>query len=89
MLRLPPPKHLAAAAALAAGLCTPASAHVGDHSHMTFAELANHLTAKPDHALAIAAVAALLGVAGFSAALMRRKAQARARAARFPGKPAT
>jgi len=78
---------LLAAATLAAGFGTPASAHIGDHSHMSFGDLADHLMSKPDHALTTAAVAVVLSIVAFSVALKRRKA--RARATRFPETPAT
>jgi hypothetical protein len=86
MRRLLLPKLLAATA-LTAGAGAPAWAHVGDHSHMTFGELANHLASRPDHMLAIAAVALTLGAAALSVTIKRRNA--RARKARSPETPAT
>jgi type IV secretory pathway VirB2 component (pilin) len=65
---------LAAVAAMAVtGLSTAASAHVGDHSHMTFAEIANHLLASLDHKFTIMAVVLAIAVAGASVLLAYRK----------------
>jgi hypothetical protein len=89
MHRFPPKLSAVVLAVLAAGLSTPASAHVGDHSHMSFADLADHILTKLDHRLGIAAVVLLASVAGLFTALTRRKARAGARAARFPETPAT
>lgn len=61
-------------AGLVAASSTPASAHVGDHSHMTFAALAEHLLTALDHRFAIAAVVLLAGFAAVVTAMTRRKA---------------
>ena len=45
------------------GLSTAGLAHVGDHSQMTFAQLADHLTSGPDHMLAITAVVLAMAIA--------------------------
>lgn len=78
MRRLLPKLCAVAVLVLTAGLGAPALAHVGDHSHMTFAELADHLLSRLDHTLTIATVMLLLGAAGFAALLMRRNARVRA-----------
>lgn len=78
---------LLAATVLAAGFGTPASAHVGDHSHMSFGELASHLASRPEHMIVVACVALLAGAVTLSAAVKRRKAHARS--ARSRGTPAT
>ena len=65
-------------------LSTAASAHVGDHSHMSFAEMANHLLSSLDHELTIVAVVLILALAGSSALPSRRKGRNRS-----PETPAT
>jgi len=62
-----------------AGFSTAASAHVGDHSHMTVAEMANHLLASLDHKFTIMAVVLVMAVAGASVLLATRKGQERSR----------
>ena len=75
---------LAAAIAAVTGFGPAASAHVGDHSHMTVPELANHLLSNLDHELAIMVVGLVIALAGASAFLVRRKGRQRS-----PGKSAT
>lgn len=55
------------------GLSTAALAHVGDHSHMTFAGLADHLMSGPDHQLAIMAVLLVMAIAAGAGVLASRK----------------
>jgi hypothetical protein len=68
-------RHIALPLAIAlvlAGQGTAAHAHAGDHAHMTFAGLANHLLASLDHTSAIMAVVLAMALAGASALLARR-----------------
>ena len=65
-------------------LSTAASAHVGDHLHMSFAEMANHLWSSLDHKLTIIAVVFLMALASASGLLARWKGQNRS-----PETPAT
>ena len=71
---LAPRLSLAVLAILAvAGAGAPAFAHVGDHSRMTIAEMADHLFSSLDHRFAITAVVLVLALAGVSALLAYRK----------------
>lgn len=72
MLRRSIARPLAIAVVLAFSSTT-ALAHAGDHAHMTFAEIANHLLASLDHASAIAAIVTVVAAAGATALLTYRK----------------
>lgn len=76
---------LAALVAVATiGFSSAAFAHVGDHTHMTVAEIANHLWSSLDHKLTIMAVVLVMALAGASVLLARRKGRGRS-----PETPAT
>jgi ABC-type enterochelin transport system permease subunit len=65
---------LAAVTAMAvSGLSTAASAHVGDHSRLTVAELANHLMSSLDHKYTIMTVVLVMAFTGASVVLAYRK----------------
>jgi len=65
---------LAALTAMAlSGFSTAASAHVGDHSHMTLAGMADHLWSSFDHKLTIMAVVLVMALAGASVLRAYRK----------------
>ena len=65
---------LAALTAIAVTGFSPAAfAHVGEHSHMTVSELANHLLSNLDHRLALMVVVFVIALAGASVLLARRK----------------
>jgi hydrogenase/urease accessory protein HupE len=66
------------------GFSTSAFAHVGDHSHMTVSQLANHLLTNVDHELAIMVVGLVIALASASVLLVRRQVRQRS-----PGKSAT
>jgi len=69
---------LAALIAPAVVVISPAAfAHAGDHSHMTIAEMANHLWSSLDHELTILAVVLVMVLAGASVLLARRKGRGR------------
>lgn len=75
-------RPLPAAAAILAATNTAALAHVGDHSHMSLAEMTNHLWANLDHRFTVIAVAMVLVLAGVTVLGTRRKGRGR-------GTPAT
>jgi hydrogenase/urease accessory protein HupE len=59
------------------GFSPSALAHVGDHSHLGWADLTDHLFASLDHRLAIMAVGLVLAVVGASVLRTRRKGRER------------
>ena len=59
------------------GFSLPASAHVGDHSHLDLAELMDHLVAGLDHRLTIMTAVLVITVAGVSVLRVRRKGRGR------------
>jgi hypothetical protein len=64
---------LAALTAVAvAGSGSAALAHAGDHSHMTFGELADHLATSLDHRLTLVAVVLFVAVTVATVLLARR-----------------
>jgi hypothetical protein len=62
-----------AALAMAVTGLGPAQAHVGDHAHMTAAEMANHLLSSLDHKSTIMVIALAVAAAGASVLLAYRK----------------
>ena len=56
-----------------AGSGSAAFAHVGDHSQMTVAEMANHLLSSLDHKYTIMMVVLVMALAGASVLLASRK----------------